>query len=40
MYAKEIRQLKDAKDTAFADGKLGGDVRFSILQIFIFRKKD
>lgn len=40
MFAKEIGQLKDAAHTAFADGKLCGDVRFSILQVFIFRERD
>ena len=40
MFAKEMEQLKAATHTAFADSKLGGDIRFSILQLFIFRERD
>ena len=36
MYAKEMNQLNNAMDTAFADGKLSGSVRFSILQFHFF----
>ena len=40
MFANEMKQLKQVTAAAFAESKLSGDVRFSILQLFIFSKRD
>ena len=40
MFAKEMKQLNNTAVTAFAESKLSGGVRFSILQIYIFCNED
>ena len=40
MCAQELKQLKNAEGTAFAESKLSGVIRFSILQTFIFCDED
>ena len=40
MFANEMKQLNNAEAAAFAESKLSGGVRFSILQIYTFCNED
>ena len=40
MFANEMKQLNNASAAAFAESKLSGGVRFSILQFHFFCKQD
>ena len=40
MFAQELKQLNNAAGAAFAESRLSGGVRFSILQTYIFYNGD